>query len=87
LTCAHHPKQLWSAKDVWFHFMKHKHAHSEERAEIRAEIDNPSNEEDQRDEAVLAQYYGKGEDLLCKWSRSGAVAGVLSDLTNSQYMP
>ena len=22
LTCAHHAKQLWSARDVWNHFMK-----------------------------------------------------------------
>ena len=58
LTCAHHSKQLWSAKEVWYHFMKHKNSHQREREEIRAEIDDPSNDDDLRDDAVVSQGQG-----------------------------
>ena len=46
LTCAHHDTQLWSARDVWKHFMVHRHGH--ERDEIRSEIDNPIDHEEMK---------------------------------------
>ena len=57
LTCAHHDTQLWSANEVWKHFMVYKHG--PERNEILSEIDNPLDpidREEQQVESVMSQW-------------------------------
>ena len=64
LTCAHHDRQLWSASAVWKHFMMHKHGH--ERDEIRSEIDNPIDHEDQQVESVMSEWQGDQDGVAVR---------------------